>query len=132
MSESLVIDVPLGVVQRSALPVRSVRILSTSAAAIMHLKKVFSSAQQNRLVRYVFMVDVLAYVSQEYDQEFHNFTMSGKPTLSMLLPKPRCFSPALIGGLRGQPAWTFGRLRHDRVSGGKSRRNHHFKDSCLV
>ena len=46
--------------------------------------------------------------------------MSGKLSLSMLLLKPRRFSPALIEGLRGQPLKAFGRLRHDRVSGRKS------------
>ena len=46
--------------------------------------------------------------------------MSGKSSLSVLLLKPRGFSPALISALQGQPNWTFGRLRHDRVSGGIS------------
>ena len=54
-------------------------------------------------------------------RSMQDFTMSGEATLSVLLLKPRRFSPALIGGLRGQPAWTIRRLRHDRVSGGKSK-----------
>ena len=80
--------------------------VNTACTAYITLFQGFSTFVKNRIS-----------VSKYGCQEVQDFTMSGDATLSILLLKSRRFSPALIGGLRGQPDTTDRRLCHDRVSG---------------
>ena len=98
---------------------------------VLHSAALCSSAQSDRwmlppvVVHLCLLCLHIVIGVKNMNQEVQDFTMSGKATLSILLLKPRRFSPALIGGLQGQPNRTFGRLRHDRVGGGKSSPKHH-------